>query len=54
MKTFSVTIIDTLRFKVVLHLEAKNATTLELELNATLGMAGCEITNIEEYVPAEY
>ncbi len=54
MKTFAVTIIDTLRFKVILHLEAKNAATLELGLNGTLGMAGCEIIKIEEYVPVEY
>lgn len=50
MKTFTVTLVDSLRFKLFLHLEGANAATLELGLNATLGMAGCEILKIEEYV----
>jgi len=54
MKTFTVTIIDVLRFKVSLHIEAANTATLEHGLNGTLGMAGCEIVKIEEYVEADY
>ena len=55
MRTFTVTIIDALRFKVLLHVQAANAATLEHGLNGTLGMAGCEILKIvEEYVEAEY
>lgn len=54
MKTFAVTIVDALRFKSIIHVEGVNASTLELGLNATLGMVGCEILHIEEYTPAEY
>jgi hypothetical protein len=54
MKTFTVTIVDSQRFMVYLHLEASNAATLEHGLNMTLGMAGCEIIKIEEYAQEEY
>ncbi len=54
MGVYVVTIIDVLRFKRIIYLEAKNAATLDLGLNATLGMAGCEIIKVEEYVPVEY
>jgi hypothetical protein len=54
MKTFTITIVDSLRYKVLIHLEGANKATLELGLNATLGMAGCEILKIEEYTPTEF
>lgn len=50
MKTFAVTLVDSCRLKLVLHLEGTNVATLELGLNATLGVAGCEILKIEEYI----
>lgn len=54
MRIFTVTIIDALHSKIQLNLEAANATTLSLGLNATLGMAGCQIMKIEEFVGCDY
>jgi len=45
---------DANQFTVRLHVEGKNKATLELGLNATLGVAGCQILDIEEYHPPEY
>ena len=54
MKTFEVEIVDSQRFVSIIHLEAANAATLELGLNATLGMAGCQILKIKEYVQVDF
>lgn len=54
MKIFAVTIYDALRMKIILHIEGNNIATIEYGLNATLGVAGCEIIKIEEYIPPEY
>jgi hypothetical protein len=53
LKEFEVTLKDCLQFKRILILESSNAATLELGLNATLGMAGCQILKIVEYIPAD-
>ena len=55
MKKYRITLIDAERFKVEVHIESgSNVASLELLLNGTLGMAGCEIMKIEEYQEVDY
>ncbi len=53
-KIFTVTLTDALRFKQEIHVEAWNRASLDVGLNATLGVSGCEIISIEEYLAPSY
>lgn len=53
MKTFEVTIMDSERFVSIVHMTALDATALEMRLDLMLGLVGCRVNKIEEYVPVE-